>query len=136
MLMFLILAVAIQPTANYLEVDGDQTTLSQHLAVFAQNLEKSVLTSAWFNDQKDDEYNPAHDHTGVLSGVLYLKIPEYLPSRKHENADGSIVFISNEGDIASILANGFVEQLGATNMHALDGGIQQLIQENYQLFKK
>ena len=90
---------------NHLEVEGDNTTMSQHLAVFAQNLEKSVLTSAWFNDQKDNEYNPAHDHTGVLSGVLYLKIPEYLPSRKHENADGSIVFISNETKTDGVMTN-------------------------------
>jgi rhodanese-related sulfurtransferase len=47
----------------------------------------------------------------------------------------NIVFISNEGEISSILANGFVEQLGATNMHSLKGGIQQLIKENYQLSK-
>ena len=90
---------------NHIEIDGENTTMSQHLAVFAQNLEKAVVTSAWFNDQKDNEYNPAHDHTGVLSGVLYLKIPEYLPSRKHENADGSIVFISNELKTDGVMTN-------------------------------
>jgi hypothetical protein len=29
-----------------------------------------------------------------------------------------------------------VEQLNATNMYALKGGIQQLIKENYKLLKK
>ena len=48
----------------------------------------------------------------------------------------NIVFISNEGEIAAILANGFAEQLGAKNMNALKGGIQQLIYENYDLYKK
>jgi len=90
---------------NLVELEGEDTTMSQHLAIFAQNLEKSVVTAAWFNDQKDNEYNPAHDHTGVLSGVLYLKIPEYLPSRKHENADGSIVFITNELKTDGIMTN-------------------------------
>ena len=90
---------------NHIEIDGENTTMSQHLAVFAQNLEKAVVTAAWFNDQKDNEYNPAHDHTGVLSGVLYIKIPEYLPSRKHENADGSIVFISNELKTDGVMTN-------------------------------
>ena len=47
----------------------------------------------------------------------------------------NIVFISNEGEISSILANGFAEQLGAQNMHSLKGGIQQLLKENYQLTK-
>ena len=50
--------------------------------------------------------------------------------------DDNTVFISNEGEIASMLANGFVEQLNATNMYALKGGIQQLIKENYKLEKK
>ena len=90
---------------NHIEIDGENTTMSQHLAVFAQNLDKAVLTSAWFNDQKDNEYNPAHDHTGVLSGVLYIKIPEYLPSRKHENADGSIIFIGNELKTDGVMTN-------------------------------
>ena len=47
----------------------------------------------------------------------------------------NVVFISNEGEISSILANGFVEQLGATNMHSFSGGIQQLIKEDYNLSK-
>ena len=50
--------------------------------------------------------------------------------------EDNVVFISNEGEIASMLANGFVEQLNAKNMHALKGGIQQLIKENYKLLKK
>jgi hypothetical protein len=50
--------------------------------------------------------------------------------------EDNIVFISNDGEIASMLANGFVEQLNATNMYALKGGIQQLIKENYKLLKK
>ena len=51
------------------------------------------LKTAWFNNQKDNEYNPMHAHKGIFSGVLYLKIPEYLPSRKRKETDGSIEFI-------------------------------------------
>ena len=47
----------------------------------------------------------------------------------------NIVLISNEGEISSILANGFVEQLGAKYMYSLKGGIQQLIKDNFNLFK-
>ena len=50
--------------------------------------------------------------------------------------DDNTVFISNEGEIASMLANGFVEQLHATNMYALEGGIQELIKQNFKLEKK
>ena len=53
------------------------------------------IKTAWFNDQKDNEYNPTHNHGGILSGVLYLKIPEYLPPRKNEDTDGAITFIGN-----------------------------------------
>ena len=55
------------------------------------------------NSQKDNEYNPLHLHgEGTVSGVLYLKIPEYLPDRKKSTSptksrttDGAIEFINN-----------------------------------------
>ena len=55
------------------------------------------LGPVWIISQKDNEYNPIHFHTDChLSTVMYLKIPEYLPSRKsYKNEDGAITFISN-----------------------------------------
>ena len=53
-----------------------------------------------------------------------------------EDINNNIVFISNEGEIASILASGFADQLCAKNIHALKGGIQQLIKDNYALTKQ
>ena len=85
------------------------------------------------------------DHTGVVPGSLEITafdiygnfVPEFMKTfRDLVKLDDNTVFISNEGEIASILANGFVEQLNATNMYALKGGIQQLIKENYKLEKK
>ena len=83
----------------------EKDKIPPHLARFAQRLQKAVLTSAWFNDQKDDEYNPIHNHTGILSGVLYLKIPEYLPSRKNKDTDGTISFVGNSSDTDIIMTN-------------------------------
>ena len=83
----------------------EETDVFQNVAVFAQNLEKSGLNSAWFNDQRDNEYNPIHNHTGILSGVLYLKIPEYLPSRKTEDTDGAISFVGTESKTDGIMTN-------------------------------
>ena len=83
----------------------EKDKIPPHLARFAQRLQKAVLTSAWFNDQKDDEYNPIHNHTGILSGVLYLKIPEYLPSRKNKDTDGTISFVGNAADTDIIMTN-------------------------------
>ena len=52
------------------------------------------MLSMWIISQKDNEYNPCHVHTEcALSTVMYLKIPEYLPSRKsHRKDDGAISF--------------------------------------------
>ena len=53
------------------------------------------MLSMWIISQKDNEYNPAHIHTEcALSTVMYLKIPEYLPTRKsnRKDDDGAITF--------------------------------------------
>ena len=85
------------------------------------------------------------DFTGVIPGSLEITafdvygkfVPEFMNTfRDLVDLNDNIVFISTEGKIASILANGFAEQLGAKNMNALKGGIQQLIYENYNLYKK
>ena len=85
------------------------------------------------------------DNTGIVAGSLEITafdiygnfVPEFMKTlRDLVDLDENIVFISNEGEIASILANGFVERLKFTNMYALKGGIQQLINENYKLEKK
>ena len=85
------------------------------------------------------------ENTGIIPGSLEITafdiygnfVPEFMKTfRDLVDLDDNTVFISNEGEIASILANGFVEQLNATNMYALKGGIQQLIKENYKLEKK
>ena len=84
-------------------------------------------------------------NTGIIPGSLEITafdiygkfVPEFMKTFQDlVDLNDNIVFISNEGEIAAILANGFVEQLGATNMYVVDGGIQQLIIENYQLSKK
>ena len=83
--------------------------------------------------------------TGIVPGSLEITafdiygnfVPEFMKTfRDLIDLDDNTVFISNEGEIASILANGFVEQLNATNMYVLKGGIQQLIKENYKFEKK
>ena len=53
------------------------------------------MKSCWAISQWEGEYNPIHIHTEcALSTVMYLKVPEFLPSTKPErDDDGSIVFI-------------------------------------------
>ena len=55
------------------------------------------MMSMWIISQKDNEYNPCHIHTDcAVSSVMYLKVPDMLPSTKPErDDDGCIVFIGS-----------------------------------------
>ena len=57
------------------------------------------MKGMWIISQKDNEYQPVHTHLiAPLAAVMYLKIPEYLPSRNPtRNEDGAITFINNCG---------------------------------------
>ena len=44
--------------------------------------------------QYENDYNPIHWHSGHISGVAYLKVPEnFGDSLKKENRNGRIAFI-------------------------------------------
>jgi hypothetical protein len=71
------------------------------------------IHSMWSVHQKDNEYNPIHVHSECdVSAVMYLKIPEYLPSIKtlHPNKlggesatidyDGTINFTNSTGNVS------------------------------------
>ena len=57
------------------------------------------IGATWIISMKDHEYQPIHAHSGShVSSVMYLKIPEYLPSKNPtQNEDGAITFISPLG---------------------------------------
>ena len=60
------------------------------------------MTALWINYQKQNDFNPPHDHDGKLSFVIYLQIPDEL---KKENANykgkscgpGGIQFVYGDG---------------------------------------
>ena len=85
--------IKIQRTPNGTHLECSYEAFIKKEPFFEENNWK--IKVAWFNNQKDNEYNPVHSHEGILSGVLYLKIPEYLPSRKNQGQDGNISFIGN-----------------------------------------
>ena len=44
----------------------------------------------WVNYQKQHEFNPIHDHTGIYSFVIWMKIPtDYRNQRENQIANGS-----------------------------------------------
>ena len=89
--------------AFFLDV-ARQFAIQQTLQMTPMNKEEILndewytrMLSMWVISQKDNEYNPVHVHTEChMSTVMYLKIPEYLPSRKsYKDDDGAITFINN-----------------------------------------
>jgi hypothetical protein len=56
------------------------------------------MQSCWIVFQQPGEYNPLHWHGGCqITAIMYLKIPEILPSRKNHRSsdDASIIFTGN-----------------------------------------
>ena len=54
--------------------------------------------------------------------------PNFLKMyKKNVKENDHVVFISDKGEVSSILANGFIENLGMRNIYSLKGGIQEWI---------
>ena len=85
--------------ASQFGIDPNSDVMYMHpsLSLMKKKIENIEIFGSWFNNQKDNEYNPIHNHDGYFSGVLYLKIPEYMPSRKNEDSDGTISFFAPAG---------------------------------------
>ena len=50
-----------------------------------------VMQPWWVNYQKQNEFNPLHDHNGVYSFVIWLKIPtEYAEQNKNNNTNAPL----------------------------------------------
>ena len=83
-------------------------------------------------------------YTGIIDGSLEMTAfdlqgnfnPNFINTYQVvATKDDHVVFISNKGETSAILANGFIEQLGSTNMYTLVGGIQNWIKEKRNLIK-
>jgi len=75
------------------------------------------LKDLWVNFQKKNEYNPVHDHGGVFSFVLWLKIPY---TREEEDAVSFTQKLSKD----ALTSNGkfeffFIDTLGGIYSHKL-----------------
>ena len=102
--------------------------MSQYLGVYDQMYQKFtgkvfdkkpeyVISAVWINYQKQNEFNPPHDHDGKLSFVTYLSIPEEL---KKEHAaytgkscgPGGIQFIYGDGPRDCVTYQSFFPEEG------------------------
>ena len=79
---------------------------------YLKSIKKDItidLNSIWIVEQQPGEYNPLHTHTNCdISAVMYLKVPEFLPSEKPERDDDGIIYfigdcgVPNELKLSSI----------------------------------
>ena len=68
------------------------------------------MKSAWVVSQWEGEYNPIHIHTECsLSTVMYLKVPEFLPSTKPERDDDGCIMFIGAGHSGSRLTRNIVK---------------------------
>tara|TARA_B100000787_G_scaffold102652_1_gene76006 strand:- start:260 stop:889 length:630 start_codon:yes stop_codon:yes gene_type:complete len=73
------------------------------------------LRKTWIVSQFKGEYNPIHDHSGHISGVGYLKVPENmgnLPQTNKENKNGCIEFLYGSSNTFSHPTIAFKPEVG------------------------
>jgi len=62
-----------------------------------QQVKQFVLLESWIVRQFENEYNPLHSHSGHISGVGYLKVPENfgetVQKNKNENFNGHLQLV-------------------------------------------
>ena len=73
----------------------------------------------------------AFDKNGKFQVYVMDKI-RALAAAQSQNVN--LIFISHDGETASMLANSFSEDLGFTNVSVLEGGILQWLKESKKLF--
>lgn len=88
-----VLSVPIKELCDY-----RKTNFPWFIAPMSGKHEKLILTSLWVNFQNKHEFNPLHNHSGLISFVIWLKIPtnwrdqHELPFVKHSSAHAASDF--------------------------------------------
>ena len=69
-----------------------------------KELKSFDIIKCWIVRQFENEYNPVHHHSGHVSGVGYLKVPEYLgdiSAKKKTNDKGRLTLIHGSVNLFS-----------------------------------
>ena len=71
-----------------------------------------IVSDLWCNFQRANEFNPPHNHGGLLSFVIYLKVPKDIKEEclKHQETKssagpGSISFFMGDADKKNTITN-------------------------------
>ena len=132
----------IPPNATLIfEIEILNATPPEYKNLYSKEIKQKLKNGLLLIDiRTKDEINK----TGKIEESIHLRAfdikgnfnPNFIKSYKSiAGKDDHVAFISNKGEISSILANGFVEQLGYKNIYTLVGGIQQWIYEGREVTK-
>ena len=126
-LIFDVEIINIKPP-GYIEINSEQLLSLQKDKLFLLMVNKFILID--IRTKKEWEL------TGVIKGSYRISAfdskgnlnPNFLKMyKKNVKENDYVVFISDKGEVSSILANGFIENLGMKNIYSLKGGIQEWI---------
>ena len=73
------------------------------------------LNSFWVNYQKQNEFNPNHDHTGIYSFVIWMKIPT-----KHDEQNKNPIASNSNNHMISTFQFNYLNILGQNVSHAYE----------------
>lgn len=124
--------ILAHPVAEYINDHGDSLSRSFSSPFVDENEidEKTceiVVSQMWVNFQKKHEFNPFHHHKGLLSFVIWLRVPtEYEAQKKLKIATDS-----NSNTISNV-AFFYQDILGVTRTHMVEMG--KIAQSNMYLF--
>ena len=87
---------------NFINSSGLENFLNQNAKDWIkQTVNKEInkfdIIESWIVRQFENEYNPLHSHSGHISGVGYLKVPnnfgDTVQKNKHENFNGHLQLV-------------------------------------------
>ena len=119
---------------GYIEINSEQLLLLRKEKLFFLMKKNFILID--IRTEKEWQL------TGVIEGSYKISAFDYNDNlnpnflkiyKKHVKENDHVVFISNKGEVSSILANGFIENLGMRNIYSLKGGIQEWIKKGNKI---
>lgn len=76
---------------------ADNVSLQQGLQRSSRPDAHLRLESVWVNYQEPGEYNPPHNHSGLLSFVIWIDVPYYSVDERYSDKSPGINSSTNEG---------------------------------------
>ena len=54
------------------------------------NMNFNLNTGPWINFQKSNEFNPMHSHSGMISAILYINVPEVIAEEANDSLQSNM----------------------------------------------